>query len=49
MVLDGHIHLMGDKGSADDLVSRMSEAGIDGGTLISRPPACFAELASGVA
>ncbi|MEW6753063.1 MAG: amidohydrolase family protein [Candidatus Latescibacterota bacterium] len=45
MVLDGHIHLMNDRGSAADLVSRMGEAGIDGGILISRPPACFAQLA----
>jgi len=41
MVLDGHVHI--GKGAADPagLLRRMGEAGVAGGAIISRPPACF--------
>ena len=41
MILDGHVHLYEAEGDRGDLVKRMRAAGVDGGVVISLPPACF--------
>ena len=45
MILDGHIHIMTDKKDHNDLTARLKKAGIDGGVIISLPPAAFPDLA----
>jgi predicted TIM-barrel fold metal-dependent hydrolase len=40
-ILDGHIHLMHDAPRTESFLARMRAAGVSGGALISRPPACF--------
>ena len=39
--LDGHIHLVPGAAAPEDLSASLSAAGVDGGVLISRPPASF--------
>jgi predicted TIM-barrel fold metal-dependent hydrolase len=39
MILDGHIHIGGDGTDTDDFADRLKEAGVDGGIIISQPPA----------
>jgi predicted TIM-barrel fold metal-dependent hydrolase len=38
MILDGHIHIFTDKGSSEEVLTRMQSVGIGGGVLLSRPP-----------
>jgi len=45
MILDGHIHIMTNKKDHNDLTGRMKKAGVDGGVIISLPPAAFPDLA----
>ena len=45
MILDGHIHIMTDKRDHNDLAGRLKKAGVDGGMIISLPPAAFPDLA----
>jgi len=45
MILDGHLHIMTDKKDHNDLAARLKKAGIDGGVIISLPPAAFPDLA----
>ncbi len=45
MILDGHIHLSEGAPEPNKLAERLAQAGVDGGTLISLPPECFAHRA----
>jgi len=40
-VLDGHIHLTGGHGNPSEFGARQAASGIEGGLVISLPPACF--------
>lgn len=44
MILDGHIHLLDGDGERDAFLKSLDEAGIQGGVLISLPPAVFADV-----
>ncbi len=44
MFFDGHIHVMGDRKEKADFDSKMKEAGVDGGVVLSLPPAVFRAL-----
>ena len=46
MILDSHMHLMGGTGTRDAFNAGLQAAGVAGGIVLSRPPACFTELAS---
>jgi predicted TIM-barrel fold metal-dependent hydrolase len=43
MILDGHIHINQAEVNADVLSGKMTAAGVDGGILISLPPAAFVQ------
>lgn len=45
MVLDCHIHILDPRRNYGTFRKRLQEAGMDGGVVISLPPACFPELA----
>lgn len=44
-VLDGHIHIGDGPEDRDDFVNRLKEANVDGGLIISLPPAAFPGIA----
>jgi len=44
MILDGHIHVMGQEKDRQSFEKGMKAAGVDGGTVISLPPAVFKAL-----
>ena len=43
MILDGHIHMRPGPGDRQEFVGRLGMAGVDGGLLISCPPATFTD------
>jgi len=45
-ILDGHIHIMEGGVPHPEMVTRMQQAGVSGGVVISRPPAAFSAVAS---
>lgn len=45
-ILDGHIHIMEGGVPHPEMVTRMQQAGVSGGVIISRPPAAFSALAA---
>lgn len=45
-ILDGHIHIMEGGIPHPEMVTRMQQAGVSGGVVISRPPAAFSAVAS---
>lgn len=45
MILDGHIHIMGDQKDREGFDTKLAEAGVDGGIVMSTPPAVFGALA----
>ncbi len=45
MILDGHIHIGNGEIDRSAFVSRLKEAGVDGGVVISLPPAAFRAIA----
>jgi len=46
MILDGHVHVQPGAPDAESLLSRMRDAGVSGGILISLPPRCFTRSAA---
>jgi predicted TIM-barrel fold metal-dependent hydrolase len=46
MILDGHVHIRDADGDPAALLDRMKAAGVDGASLISAAPACFARDAA---
>jgi predicted TIM-barrel fold metal-dependent hydrolase len=49
MILDGHIHIFSAQPDGDALLRRLQAAGVDGGVLLSLPPASCTKLAQPVA
>jgi len=46
MILDGHIHIMGNDEGREDFETKLAQAGIDGGIVMSNPPAVFKALSA---
>ena len=44
MFLDGHIHIGEGKQDVNDFKNKLKNAGVDGGALISLPPASFSDI-----
>ncbi len=44
MILDGHVHLLDERGDRDGFLRRLCEAGVSGCLLISLPPAVFSDV-----
>ena len=46
MILDGHIHLGDGRRDPAAFMERLEKAGVDGGVVISLPPAAFPSIAA---
>lgn len=46
VILDGHMHIGDGRKTPASLAGRLKEAGIEGGVVISRPPAAFPDIAA---